>query len=370
MRQSTPSATKSCDQTPSHTGGALPPPHDPDQNLPAEFPVRPAQVRRLEAKGRPAVAYIFVGGRRQVLGPWGSLRAQVAYADYIASLKQAVAAATLDEDLPPPRSVGDLMQRFTRYAEGYYTKHGRMTGTAKTVRTVKNLIAAAGMHTLPITDLGPKWLKTFREFLAAHPKQRWSRTTINEYIATFIRGCEWAVSEEIITEDLVGRLRSVKPLGRGRGVAVANKVVYLREEEGVDPVDRRLLTISRRYLSRTLRIMLDVQLVTAMRPSEVCAMRPKDLKPTSRKDVKVYEVAMTTNKTDHHGIERRVYLGPRALRLLEMVKPPRPNQHYFSPIRAMEAHNAAKRATRQSKRWPSHAGDLRNEREHDGRQAV
>ena len=64
----------------------------------------------------------------------------------------------------------------------------------------------------------------------------------------------------------------------------------------------------RRFLPPVVRIMLQVQRLTGMRPGELVTMRPRDL-DTSRE---VWTYSPAEHKTEHHGHARTIYLGPRA----------------------------------------------------------
>jgi len=58
--------------------------------------------------------------------------------------------------------------------------------------------------------------------------------------------------------------------------------------------------------------MIRLQMFTGMRPGEVVALRPCDVDHSG--PVWVYEPA--AHKTEHHGRRRRIYLGPKAQRVL------------------------------------------------------
>jgi integrase len=54
--------------------------------------------------------------------------------------------------------------------------------------------------------------------------------------------------------------------------------------------------------------MIQFQRLSGMRPQEVCSMRTIDVDTSGRVSVYTPE----THKTEHHGRERRIYLGPSA----------------------------------------------------------
>jgi integrase len=54
--------------------------------------------------------------------------------------------------------------------------------------------------------------------------------------------------------------------------------------------------------------MIELQLVTGMRPSEVVLLRACDIDMSG----KIWEYRPASHKTEHQGIECVVFLGPRA----------------------------------------------------------
>ena len=95
--------------------------------------------------------------------------------------------------------------------------------------------------------------------------------------------------------------------------------------------------------------MVEIQRLTGMRSGEVVQMRTGDLDRTG--DVWVYEPA--EHKTEHHGKERRVFLGPKAQEILLPWLKADPEAYLFSPTEAMAEHRAELRAARKTPMTPS-----------------
>jgi integrase len=68
------------------------------------------------------------------------------------------------------------------------------------------------------------------------------------------------------------------------------------------------------HVSRQVWAMIELQRLTGVRPGEVVIVRTCDLDTTGR--IWVYTPA--SHKTEHHGKERLIYLG---LRAIEVVRP-------------------------------------------------
>jgi integrase len=97
--------------------------------------------------------------------------------------------------------------------------------------------------------------------------------------------------------------------------------------------------------------MIELQLLTGMRPGEVCAMRPADVDTTGA--VWVYRPGQ--HKLAYRGRPREVVLGPKAQAVLRAFAPPGPGDYYFSPRRAIAGRRAERAAARRTPRYPSHA---------------
>ena len=77
--------------------------------------------------------------------------------------------------------------------------------------------------------------------------------------------------------------------------------------------------------------MIDVQLLTGMRPGEVVLMRTCDIDRSA--DVWVYRPEH--HKTLHHGHDRAIYIGPKCQELLTpLLKKDEPEAYLFSPADA------------------------------------
>src|SRR3954463_10681647 len=97
---------------------------------------------------------------------------------------------------------------------------------------------------------------------------------------------------------------AVNGLKRGRSEA--------KERARILPVTEEIVNATLTHLSPTVRAMVEVQLLTGMRPGEVCAMRPIDIDTIG----KLWRYTPKEHKTDHLDHDRIVYLGPQAQRII------------------------------------------------------
>jgi integrase len=100
-----------------------------------------------------------------------------------------------------------------------------------------------------------------------------------------------------------------------------------RESSRVQPVPDATIQATLHHLPSVVADMVRFQRLTGCRPGEVCALRPIDVDRSA--DVWVYRPA--THKTQHHGKNRLVFIGPKAQEILRPYLL-RESEHYcFSP---------------------------------------
>lgn len=138
-------------------------------------------------------------------------------------------------------------------------------------------------------------------------------------------------------------LATVAGLQRGRSEA--------RETEPIGPVPVADVVATLPHLTPTVRAMAQLQLLTGMRPGEVCAIRSCNIDRSA--DVWVYRPP--AHKISYRGRSKAVTLGPKARAILEpLLTDRKPDEHVFSPARSREERFTALRAQRETKVQPSH----------------
>jgi hypothetical protein len=104
-----------------------------------------------------------------------------------------------------------------------------------------------------------------------------------------------------------------------------------------------------------VRAMLQLQLLTGMRPGEVCSMRTCDVDTNG--EIWVYRPAK--HKTAHHGHAREVRIGPKAQEVLAPFLRADLTAHVFSPAEATAEFRARQAEARKTPRRPwEHRQDL------------
>lgn len=280
-------------------------------------------------------ARTIIDGKSIYLGRYNSAESQERFNDLKSEwrLKHSVDQYTL--------TIDDLALRYLAHAEVYYrAKDGTPTRTADNIRyALRPLVAIHGQTR--IRDFGPKKLKGVRDTMiqAGH-----SRTYINSMIGKIKQAFRWGVEEELVPPQVYDALKSLAWLHAGRSKA--------RETEPVKPVDEGTVNDTLPHLPPIVADMVRLQLLCGARPGELCSMRPCDV---SRGTNGVWTYRPASHKTEHHGRDRRIFIGPEGQKILGKYLDRDPEAYCFSPAEAEAERNATKRTKRQSPMTPSQA---------------
>lgn len=226
-------------------------------------------------------------------------------------------------------TVAQLVERFLRFAEGYYG--GPDSGQCEHFAGVgKFLVALYG--DVRAEEFGPLALRALRDKMVE--SGRWCRGGVNRNVQSVRRMFRWASSNELLPVAVFQALATVEGLHRGRTTA--------REGKRVAPVAHENVQAILPLVSRQVRAMIELQLLTGARPGEVAMLRPCDVERAS--EVWVYRPQ--THKTAHHGHDRLVYLGPKAQAVLKpfLLRPV--EEFCFSPAEAEEERLKARHEAR------------------------
>lgn len=282
---------------------------------------KPPSYRRHKATG---YAVVTIGGRDHYLGEHGSPESFDAYKRLIAEWTTAGPAAAAATNTTSTASadfrICELLAAYLEYAERYYIKDGEPTGEAKNVKeATRQLQEYYGMTR--VSDFGPTALKTVRQKMI---ETKLSRRVVNFRVNRIRRVFKWGVENELVPPSVLHALQAVAPLRAGRSDA--------REIGPVRPVSEETVNAILPHVTPQVRAMIELQQLTGMRPNEVTAMRPMDIDRSQA--TWVYRPAR--HKTEHHGIERLIYLGPRAQAIVApfLLRPA--DSYLFSPKEAVK----------------------------------
>jgi len=269
------------------------------------------------------------GRRRSVrLGPWGSEEARQAHARLCSEVASGSFQTRTD------LSVAELLLRYLEWASGYFRKNGQVTSEISAIKAaLRPVHKLYGLH--PADQFGPRELKAVQ---GAMVDAGISRRTVNAQVNRVRRVWKWAVGESILRPEVLVALSAVAPLRQGRTTA--------REKPPVGPVAEVVVRGTLPHLNATVRAMVQLQLLTGMRPNEVVQLRPADVDRTA--DVWLYRPQ--AHKNQHHGRSRVVPVGPNAQKVLRPYLTRDAQAYCFSPQEVLVDLRERQRAERKKRR--------------------
>lgn len=275
-------------------------------------------LKRHKASDR---AYIYLDGRRVYFGKWGKPETVEKYRRFLLDLDKKK-SEIVDEP-----TVADIFVSFLNARANFYVKDGRQTGGLAHFKIAAEF--ACGLYgTLPANQYGSRALIATREAMVQ--SGRFSRRYVNKLVGHIRFVFKDAVVSETVAASTLVALQAVPPLQRGKTTA--------RETERVLPVSRETVEATVRQCGAVVAAMIEIQLLTGMRPCEVAKMRPRDLEKTPD-GLTIY--TLESDKTDYRraaGNKRHVYLGARAERILTpfLLNAETPDEFLFQPCQGYE----------------------------------
>lgn len=298
--------------------------------------VRLPKYRRHKGSG---LAVVTLGGRQVYLGRHGTAASRQAYRRAVAEFVAAGGRNPQPAGPAPDFSVVELIAAYWQHAEKHYVQQdGQPTSELACVRAAMRFLRSLYGDT-PTARFGPLALKAVR---ATMTEANLSRRTINGYVDRVKRAVRWAVAAELVPPAVYHGLQAVEGLRRGRSEA--------RETEPVRPVAEAWVRKTLPFLPPAVAAMIELQILTGMRSGEVVLMRGRDLNTTGPA---VWTFKPAHHKTEHHGYERVIDLGPRAQAVLRPWLKADLEAYLFSPREAEAARNAARREARSTPLYPS-----------------
>ena len=276
-------------------------------------------------------ARVRINGKDIYLGEYGTPESYSKYEEVVGEwFRQGdVDRFTLTSD--------ELAIRFVEFAKSYYVKNDEPTCEVANIRVaLRPLVRLCG--TERARDFSPRKLKVVRQAMI---DAGCIRTSINRQVGRIKRMFRWAVENEYVPPEVYQSLSAVAGLRKGRSEAKENDPVKPVPEVWADAVEP--------YVSRHVWAMTQLQRLAGMRPGEVVMMRGCDIAMSGR----VWEYRPESHKTEHHGKQRIVYLGPRAQAIVREFMRPDLTAYLFSPAAARAEFDAGRKANRKTPMTPS-----------------
>lgn len=280
-------------------------------------------------------AYVTLNGKPIYLGDFDSPESKDKYAQVIGEWIARGRCPAIIAPVDPMNgtTVSELAVQFWRHCQAYYRKaDGSATSEVDNFRqAIRPLRAMYGNR--PAVEFGPLAMKSLRETLMrprvetdakgnSVDRPGWTRKNLNMHMGRIKQIFKWGAENEIVPASIFHALATVSGLQQGRSDA--------RESDPVRPVPDGILAETLKHLSATVLDMVNLQLVSGMRPGELCSMKVKEIDTSGT----LWVYKPTTHKTQHHGHERAIYMGKRAREIVARYLKPNVDAHLFSPVEA------------------------------------
>ncbi len=286
--------------------------------------VKPPRLCRHKGSGQ---ACVYVEGRAQYLGRWGSAESREGYVRFVAEWATKGGATspttpTTPASIPlatlPDLTVSEAMLSFWTWAQDRYRgPDGEPTRTADgfrlALRPLRKLHGA-----LPLAELSPNRLREVQnEMLAAGL----TRQTVNGRIGKIRQFVSWCVGRELCHESIARALEHVEPVKPRPDV---------REGPGRRPVSWTTVEATLPHLPEMLQALVKVLWFTGARVGEVRRLTTGMIDRTGE----VWVADLAKHKTAWAGKSRTLLIGPEAQEALRpWIRPDEPDAVIFSPKR-------------------------------------
>ncbi|MCE9519669.1 MAG: site-specific integrase [Verrucomicrobia bacterium] len=260
-------------------------------------------------------AIVTLSGKDHLLGPWNSKTSRNEYDRLTAEWLAAGRTLVCHDGV----TISELLVSYRQHCmEAYPTINGERSSEQQNIRyalrPLRKLYGAT-----PARDFGPLKLKAVIDEMI---RIGWCRKTINRNVGRVKRFFKWCVGNEFLPVSVHQSLTTVEGLRSGRSKACETAPVKGIAEEHAAMVYP--------FVSRQIKAMIQLQLLTGMRPGEVVLIRGMDLNTTGE----TWTYTPSRHKTQHLGIEKSIQIGPRAQEILKPFLRPNPAEFLFSPKEA------------------------------------
>ncbi len=281
------------------------------------------RYRKHRATGQ---AVVTLSGKDYYLGPHGTKTSKNEYDRLVAEWLSSGRRLETEMDAV---TVTEVIAAYLRWAKSHYRKQGKTTSSYKGLRSALRMLKRFYGRT-PASEFGPKRLKALIFKLQDAPSEsdlktekrkpkRLSLQTINKHAGTIRRLFRWAAAEELVPPSVPQALSMVRGLEAGKCSAP--------ESDPVAPVRDDVVEATLPFLPQVVADMVRLQLLTGMRPAEVCIVRSCDIDRTGQ----IWLYSPHSHKTEYRGNSRVVALGPQAQELVRPYLLRADKDYCFSP---------------------------------------
>lgn len=283
-------------------------------------------------------AMVTILGRDHYLGPWRSKASRLEYdrlvSEWLANGRSVVASVNASP------TITDVVAAYWQFAKAYYQKNGKLTGAVPGIKVCLRLLRQKYGDTAA-ADFGPSALRALQQHMVELGQ---SRRYVNDNVDRIRRVFKWAAAQEFVPVSVHQTLLTVPGLRKGRTDA--------RELPPIEPVADATVDATMPFLPPIVADMVRFQRLTGCRPNELCLLRPRDVDRSEE----VWSYRPASHKTEHHGRERVIFIGPKAQEVLRRYLLRDAQSYCFVPVEGEQERHAQRRAARQTPMTPSQAG--------------
>ena len=272
-------------------------------------------------------ARVTIYGKTYYLGQHGTELSEQRYRQHLADYWKP--GPTPKVDLSPITGVVTITHLAIDFATYAKNKYGNKPEWNNQIKPVLKYIRETYGH-LPASEFGPLRLESYRQHLA---DKGLSRLVVKRKSNYVVKMFQQAVKIERIPVQLWQRLLAIGP--------VEMKTKPKRKRKAV-PLE--IVAATQNELTPVLSDMVEVHRLIGARPTEVCAMRPCDIDRSQA--VWIYTPA--SHKTEHHGHDRRITIGPQAQAVLSRYLLRDEQAFCFTPSEAYEQHQERRSENRKT----------------------
>jgi integrase len=277
-------------------------------------------------------AIVRLGGRMFYLGPFGSEESHKKYAKLKAEWLVSKNADKFVQS-PDGPTIASVCLAYLDHAEVYYGPGTELANLRLAIGPLSELYA-----TLPASLFGPLEYRAVRNWWLVRDCNRKagrvSRQYINTQMKRVMRIVKWGVAEGMVPASVHQTLKCIGPLKRGR--------VAAPEAAPIKPVEMAVVETTIKHLPPVVRDMVELQLLLGCRPGEIVKLTPAMVDRSGD----VWKITLADHKTAYRGLERTIYVGPKAQAILTRYLLRDSGKACFSPQEATRQRQQAKHDAR------------------------
>ena len=282
-------------------------------------------------------ARVRINGKSIYLGEYDSEESRRRYDEVVTDYMKGTLNVSFHK-----LTIAQLCIAYVKHAKSYYVKNGRITSEVSNIQVALRPLVKLHGKCL-VSEFGPAKLKQVREQMIADGIVRKS---VNRGVGRIKRMFRWGVENEMVSPTVLAAINAVPGIRYGRTAAV--------EAEPIKPVPDAHIEAIEGRVNRFVWGMIQLQLATGMRPGEVRLMRTCDINMSGD----VWEYRPQEHKTEHHGRQRLIFIGPKGQEILKSFLTDDSQSYLFSPVAAERERSETRRANRQTKLTPSQRARL------------